>query len=298
MELKGSYSLSINDLGGMMITTIGVDISEMNGVVDFQALKNAGVQFVIIRCGFGSDYTNQDDKRFAENVRKAEAAGIPWGAYLYSYATTTAMAKSEAQHTLRLLAGRKPLYGVWYDVEDSSQAGADLVSICQTYCDALEAAGVYCGIYSMLAWLNSKLNNPRLDKYDKWVAQWSSQCDYQKPYGMWQYTDKWSIGGKVFDGNRAYQDYPSIVNAMNSETEPEKEEAELTEAQVKAIAEKAIEEYFTAQAKKPISNWAQEAVDFVKAQGYMSGDADGSFRPQSPITRQEVAAVLKNTLAK
>lgn len=85
----------------------GVDISEMNGSVDFSALKNAGVQFVIIRCGFGSDYTNQDDKRFAENVKKAEAAGMPWGAYLCSYATTNAMAKSEAQHTLRVLNGKK-----------------------------------------------------------------------------------------------------------------------------------------------------------------------------------------------
>ena len=72
--------------------TKGVDISEMNGSVDFAALKSAGVEFVIIRCGFGSDYINQDDKRFEENIRKAEAAGMPWGAYLYSYATTTSMA--------------------------------------------------------------------------------------------------------------------------------------------------------------------------------------------------------------
>lgn len=163
----------------------GVDISEMNGSVDFSALKNAGVQFVIIRCGFGSDYTNQDDKRFAENVKKAEAAGMPWGAYLCSYATTNAMAKSEAQHTLRVLNGKKPAYGVWYDVEDASQSGADLVSICETYCIAIEAAGLYCGIYPMLAWMNGKLNSSRLDKYDKWVAQWSSSCDYAKPYGMW-----------------------------------------------------------------------------------------------------------------
>lgn len=189
----------------------GVDISEMNGSVDFQALKNAGIQFVIIRCGFGSDYTNQDDKRFAENVRKAEAAGMPWGAYLYSYATTDSMAQSEAQHTLRLLNGKKPLYGVWYDVEDKSQAGADLVSICETYCNAMEKAGVYCGIYSMLSWMESKLNSTRLDKYDKWVAQWASACTYGKPYGIWQYTDNWTIGGKAFDGNWAYKDYPSLT---------------------------------------------------------------------------------------
>ena len=118
----------------------GVDVSEMNGSVDFQALKAAGIQFVLIRCGYGSDYPFQDDACFAENVRKADTAGMPWGAYLYSYAKNADMAKSEAAHTLRVLNGRKPAYGVWYDVEDSQQAGCDLAVICDTYCRAMEAA--------------------------------------------------------------------------------------------------------------------------------------------------------------
>ena len=66
--------------------TQGVDISEHNGAVDFAALTQAGVKFAILRLGYGSDYTSQDDAQFAQNVRKAEAAGMPWGAYLYSYA--------------------------------------------------------------------------------------------------------------------------------------------------------------------------------------------------------------------
>ena len=195
----------------------GVDLSEMNGAVDFQALKNAGVQFVILRCGYGSDFTHQDDKRFGENVAKAQAAGLPWGCYLYSYAVDRDMARSEAAHTLRLLDGRKPPYGVWYDVEDPSQAGADLVGICEAYCGAVEAAGLYVGIYSMLSWLNGKLNSSRLDRYDKWVAQWNSTCDYQKPYGIWQFTDRWSIGGKLFDGNYAYKDYPALTGGAEQE---------------------------------------------------------------------------------
>ena len=120
---------------------LGVDISEHNGSVDFSALQNAGVQFVILRCGFGSDYTNQDDARFKENVQKAEAAGMPWGAYLYSYATNSSMAQSEAQHALRLLQGKKPLYGVWYDVEDPQIAGGDLTATCQTFCGAWSQRG-------------------------------------------------------------------------------------------------------------------------------------------------------------
>ena len=193
----------------------GVDVSEMNGSVDFQALKAAGIQFVLIRCGYGSDYPFQDDACFAENVRKADTAGMPWGAYLYSYAKNADMAKSEAAHTLRVLNGRKPAYGVWYDVEDSQQAGCDLAVICDTYCRAMEAAGLYVGLYSFLSWLRGKLGSPVLDKYDKWVADWDTSCGYGKPYGIWQFTDNLVIGGKAFDGNYAYKDYPSLTKGGN-----------------------------------------------------------------------------------
>ena len=77
--------------------------------------------------------------------RRPGPPGCPGGCYLYSYAVDRDMARSEAAHTLRLLGGRKPPYGVWYDVEDPSQAGADLVGICEAYCGAVEAAGLYVG---------------------------------------------------------------------------------------------------------------------------------------------------------
>lgn len=275
------------------MTRKGVDLSEMNGDVDFQALKKAGVEFVILRCGYGSDYLNQDDKRFPENVRKAETAGIPWGAYLYSYARTTAMAQSEAQHTLRVLNGQKPLYGVWYDVEDSSQAGSDLVSICETYCQMLEQSGLYCGIYSMLSWLQGKLNSSRLDRFDKWVAQWNSTCSYQKPYGLWQYTDRLLIVGKAFDGNYAYKDYPGIIGGMHS---AKKEDQSMTEQQIQSLVKQSIEDYFTQLGKKPIPTWAINQVEEVKFLGLMQGDGDGSFRPQSFTTRAELATTLLNLL--
>ena len=267
----------------------GVDISEHNGSVNFSTLKNNGVEFVIIRLGYGSNYTNQDDKRFAENVKKAEAAGMPWGAYLYSYAKNTSMAKSEAEHALRLLKGKTPLYGVWYDVEDPQLSGVDVVATSQTFCDAMENARYYAGIYASLSWLNGSLNSSKLDKYDKWVAQWNSSCTYKKAYGIWQYTDKLVIGGKNFDGNWAYKDYPSIIKAMNGETEEEDDEM-LTYDQWKDY----MERYEREKAKEKVSSWAKDAVEFVQKEGLMNGDADGSFRPQSNVTRQELAAVLKN----
>lgn len=223
------------------MAVFGVDISENNGSVDFAALNGSGVKFALIRCGYGDNIASQDDSRFFENVRKAQAAGIPYGVYLYSYALNTAQAKSEAAHALRLLGQiAKPTYGVWFDMEDGDDYKArngmpsndTLVKICEAFCVELEAQGYYTGIYSALSWLNNQLNDSRLDKYDKWVAQWNATCDYRKPYGIWQYTDKLYIGGRRFDANWAYKDYPALTKSAQA---GKKEEAELTEAQVRAI---------------------------------------------------------------
>ncbi|WP_160642029.1 MULTISPECIES: glycoside hydrolase family 25 protein [unclassified Neglectibacter] len=217
----------------------GVDISENNPVVDFEKLKAMGVQFALIRCGYGSDIVSQDDSRFLENVRKAKAAGIPYGVYLYSYALTVADARSEAAHTLRLLGQiDHPAYGVWFDMEDADDYKArrgmpsnnTLVDICDTFCRELQSAGYYVGIYASLSWFNNQLSDSRLDKYDRWVAQWNSTCDYKKPYGIWQFTDKLMVGGYPFDANWAYKDYPAITGTK-------KEESELTEAQVKKLVQ-------------------------------------------------------------
>ena len=263
--------------------TKGVDISVHNGSVDFTALKAAGIQFVIIRCGYGSDFTYQDDERFAENVRKAEAAGIPWGTYLYSYALDRDMAKSEARHVLRLLSGKKPAYGVWYDVEDQQQSKADLVSICEAFCTAIEAAGLYVGVYSALSWWNTKLYNSRLDQWDKWVAQWNNVCEYAKPYGVWQNTDRLTIGGKTFDGNFAYKDYPALTGAAKKK---EEESEMFTYEQWKEY----MDRYEKERAALPAPAWASQTGEWERSQ--RAGITADLSRPQSPATRVEVAAMI------
>lgn len=193
-----------------MSKILGVDISYANGDVDFAALKAAGVEFVILRCGYGNDLTHQDDAQFAANIRKCQQYNMPYGLYLYSYATSMDMAESEAKHMLRLAAGTKPVYGVWYDLEDPCLPGAPLiVDIAEHFCRCIEEAGYYTGIYANLAWLKSgaRLHSSRLDKYDKWVAQWNVTDDYTGAHQIWQYTDKLVIGGKRFDGNYAYSDF-------------------------------------------------------------------------------------------
>ena len=94
----------------------GIDISYHNGTINWDKVKNSDVDFVIIRCGYGDNYTSQDDKKWLENVQACESRGIPYGVYIYSYAENVAQAQSEADHVLRLIRGHKlsyPVFMIW-----------------------------------------------------------------------------------------------------------------------------------------------------------------------------------------
>lgn len=207
----------------------GVDISEFNGDVDMNKLKAAGYTFVIIRLGYGDDETNQDDSLFETNVRKAEAAGLDWGAYIYSYALTEREAKSEVAHTLRLLKGKHPTMPIAFDWEDDSYkqrngmpSDENVRKIAYTYLSGIEAAGYYPILYTGYDWLMGAFNHPDIDKYDVWLAQWSATYDYtRRPLGMWQYggeqnfLEPTAIEGLSgsFDKDFSYKNYPMIVKA-------------------------------------------------------------------------------------
>lgn len=212
-----------------LVRTKGIDISSLNGDVNLRNLKESGYDFAMIRCGFGSDSSYQDDKQFEANVQKCESLGIPWGAYLYSYALNTSDAVSEAKHAIRLLKGKKPTLPIAFDMEDADgykknngmPSNSTLVSICKTFLSEIKKAGYYPMLYASLSWLNNQLNDSSLlNSYDVWVAQWNSECNYLKPYGMWQYggetnfIESNSIAGiGVVDKNYCYKDYPTIIKS-------------------------------------------------------------------------------------
>ncbi len=241
------------------IKATGIDISQFNGDVDIAALRGK-VDFVIIRCGYGSDYASQDDTQYQANVQKCEAAGMPYGVYLYSYARNPDMARSEARHTLRLLAGRKPLYGVWYDVEDVAlPEGETLIDDCVAYCTEIEKAGLYCGIYSSLSWWQGRLSSPRLNPYDKWVAQWNDTLSYPGA-GMWQYSNSGVINGKRFDMDRAFRDYPAIIQGMEGTDMTRDEVAKLAREEAQAVYNANEHKYPTLSS---LPDWARAPVEEV-----------------------------------
>lgn len=227
-DISSSYQQIIDEINGFERSK-GVDISEFNGNIDMNKLKAAGYTFVILRLGYGDDLTYQDDNLFEQNVKKAEDAGLDWGAYLYSYALTEAEAKSEVAHTLRLLKGKKPTMPIAFDWEDDDYkqrngmpSDEDVRKICYTYLSGIKAAGYYPILYTGYDWLMGAFNHPDIDQYDVWLAQWSSTYDYtRRPLGMWQY------GGEVnflesptipglsgsFDKDFSFKNYPLIVKA-------------------------------------------------------------------------------------
>ena len=164
-------------------------------MIDWEKVKAAGVSFVIIRCGYGNNESNQDDEQWQRNVSECERLGIPYGVYLYSYATDTTMAMSEAQHVLRLIGGHSLTYPVYFDMEDNSTIGSDYAAIAQTFCDTIQNAGYAVGVYANLDWWDNYLTNSCFNQWHKWVAQYNSTCDYNGDYAIWQYSSKGSVDG-------------------------------------------------------------------------------------------------------
>lgn len=215
-----TYNSKITDIYGNIIyvplqvtqikefsSNIGIDVSHHNGKIDWEEVKKSGIGFAIIRVGYGQDIQSQDDKMFKYNISECERLGIPYGVYLYSYALNVEHAKSEADHVLRLINGHNPEYGIWYDLEDDDYkiqngmpSNETFVDIAETFCEIIKSKGYNnVGIYGNIYWLNYIINSSRLDKYNKWVAQWSDKCTYEKNYIMWQYTDSGKVGG--IEGN-------------------------------------------------------------------------------------------------
>lgn len=188
-----------------------IDVSEHQGNINWDQVKSTGVEGVIIRCGYGDDIASQDDIYWKRNADECTRLGIPFGVYIYSYATSMAQAESEAQHALRCVKGYKLSYPIYLDLEHSgTEAGA--VDRAKRFGDIIEAAGYWCGIYANLSWWNNYL--PGLDRFTKWIAQYNSQCDYTgKNKDMWQYTSGGRVAGisENVDMNECYRDLPAEI---------------------------------------------------------------------------------------
>lgn len=210
----------------------GIDVSKYQGNIDWNKVKNSGIEFVIIRIGYGR-YDNQKDPFFEQNYNGATSVGLPIGVYHYSYAKTESEAKAEAELCLKWLNNRDLQLPIYFDIEDKSQRSiskSTLNAICRAFCDKIEQAGYWAGIYSNKDWATNVISGNELGKrYTYWIAQYNSKCTYSGNYDMWQYTSSGTvsgISGKV-DMNYLYRDLGGKKGVSNESSEVKKSNEEL-----------------------------------------------------------------------
>lgn len=191
---------------------LGIDVSTWNGKIDWNAVKRSGVKFALLRLGYGSNITSQDDNTFEYNYTHATAAGIPIGAYIYSYAANASMAKSEAQHCIRVLRGKKLQLPVYIDFEEDSLAGV-AYTVAQTWIAEMKKAGYTPGIYTTSHWFRNYVGEHNVSK---WIAYWGNDdgtlCSRPAGSDIHQYTSKGRINGINGDVDLNYMYNTSILN--------------------------------------------------------------------------------------
>ena len=193
----------------------GIDVSKWQGNIDFKRVAKKGIEFVIIRAGYGR-VLSQKDPYFERNYKNARAAGLKVGAYWYSYATTTADAKLEAETCLKVIEGKQFEFPIYFDLEEKKQFALGKTAcsnLVKTFCDALENAGYFAGLYISRSPLQTYITDEVAKRYALWIAEYNTKCNYKGDYGIWQYSSTGSvdgIGGHV-DMDESYVDYPTII---------------------------------------------------------------------------------------
>lgn len=181
---------------------LGIDVSKHNGSINWTEVKNSGVSFVIIRCGYRGSATGVlvEDPKFKANIQGAAAAGLKVGIYFFSQAVNRVEAVEEASMTIELIRNYKISYPVFLDVEAAGGRADGLSAAARTevinaYCQTLKNSGYTAGVYANKTWLNSKINVGSLGGYRIWLAQYAAAPTYNGRYEMWQYSSTGRISG-------------------------------------------------------------------------------------------------------
>ena len=260
------YKISYDNLTGYVSASYitlspiekGIDVSKWNGTIDWKKVKADGIDYVIIRGGFGNATV---DPQFESYIQGASDAGLKIGVYWFSYATSATKAKEEAAKCLETIAPYrdKITYPVFYDFEYDSVDYAKKLGITITkdlsskmadeFLTAIKNAGYITGIYTNKDFGDKYFYEDMLFANNLWIAQYSSACTYNRPYMMWQYTDKGTINGIGTSSEPAYFDmnytYLKPTNNQTSSNKIDLSSSSVSEISSKTYTGSAIEPSFT-----------------------------------------------------
>lgn len=215
-----SLTFTVSALAEEFLPTFGIDVSVFQGNIDWGKVANTNQEFAILRIG----YNDKQDAQFLNNYNNAKAAGVPVGAYMYSYAVTEEAAIEEANIVLERIKGMQFEYPIYLDVEDKKllKEEYNLTKEQRTknalaFVHTMQENGYYVGVYANLDWFTNYLDVEAIQKEcETWIAHYNNSYDYSNTlYGMWQYTDKGSVDGisGSVDLNICYRDYPTIIKS-------------------------------------------------------------------------------------
>lgn len=198
----------------------GIDVSIWQKDFDFAQAQREGVEFAIIKAG-GGDGGLYKDPRYEENYSKAKAIGMPVGAYFFGAAMSVEQAEKEAKKFIELLKDHQFEMPVYYDVESKmlNSSGKLLTDIVFRFCELVEQAGYYVGIYSNEWVFNDKMDDKRLSRFAHWVAKWVKNKPKLRnsEVGLWQFGGSTNvirdpiIAGIVTDQDYCYVDYETAI---------------------------------------------------------------------------------------
>ncbi|MBQ4569880.1 MAG: glycoside hydrolase family 25 protein [Ruminococcus sp.] len=191
---------------GELCSYVGIDVSGHNGEIDFEKVKAAGVDFVMLRIGgrgYGEDGVLYDDTYFRTNLKAAKQAGLMVGAYFFSQAISAEEAREEALYSVSLLSGAELDYPLAFDWELLEVEGArtenispqTLTDCARTFCDTVKEAGYIPCLYTGSTLAYYKYDLAQLSDVDIWYAFYNDSPDMYYNYMMWQYSCTGSVPG-------------------------------------------------------------------------------------------------------
>ena len=204
----------------------GIDLSCWQTNVDYKKLKEEGIEFAIIRCGYGKDAVDekgkpQKDSMFETHYKGCKEAGIKVGAYHYSYCSKVENAILEAQNCLSFIKGKEFDLPIYYDLENSRTKvlGIDQITqIALIFCRELRNNGYRTGVYANLDWFKNYIRPEalELEGFSIWLAQWNNEITANFNPDIWQFTNDLKVANIKCDG-----DYLLNEDILNNEDELE-----------------------------------------------------------------------------
>lgn len=197
---------------------VGIDVSQWQGKINWEQVKNYGIDFAMVRVGTGSASLSVDETALY-NITECNRVGIPVGVYFYSYSETADQAARLAREVMEWIKTNKVhlQYPVAFDIEydecHTSRSKPVNTEKCRQAMKVIESYGYYGIIYASENFFRTYLDLTKLQLYDKWIAAYRGSDNIGIPHGMWQYSSVGSIPGiRVnVDKDVAYKDYQEII---------------------------------------------------------------------------------------